>query len=439
MQRSRWFRRFLRRAARSTATSQTKRRRIAFETLEDRRLLAVDLISRPDPSLVSDSAGGVGAFAPFSNGPGLSTSADGRYVAFLSSAPNLVAGFEIAPGFQQVYRYDRLTGEMVLVSINSTGTGSGNHDSVDPVISADGRVVAFQSRASNLHVLDRNILGDIFARDLSTSTTHLVSINSAGTAGGEGFASNPVMSADGRVVAFKSTAEDMHPLDTESDSDIFARDLSTNTTYVVSINSDGTAFRNDSSSPAISADGRVVAFESGGVFARDLGTNATYLVSTDTAGTALGGGHNPVISADGRLIAFESANRLHPLDNNDYPDVYVRDLLHSTTRLVSVNTSGTSSGNNESSKPVISANGRVVAFVSKAALHQFDSNRLTDVYAHDLSNSTTQLVSINYLGGSGSAESSNPAISADGSVVAFLERLTELTTVVQDISDKPRT
>jgi Tol biopolymer transport system component len=211
--------------------------RIAFESLEERRLLAVELISNADPSLISDSAGGDSLTVPY---PGSSMSADGRYIAFVSTAPNLVPATDVPSVYHQVYRYDRLTGEMALVSINSAGTTGGNSDSLSPVISADGSLIAFESRASDLHPLDTGHLRDVFARDMSTGITYLVSVNSAGTASGNNNSYGPVISANGTVVAFVSDASDLQTLsDINFSRDVFARDLTSGTTYLVSVNCNG--------------------------------------------------------------------------------------------------------------------------------------------------------------------------------------------------------
>ena len=189
-------------------------------------------------------------------------SADGRYVVFVSKVQNLVAGLDIRPDMQNVYRMDRVTGHIDLVSINVAGTGSGNDDSGDPVISADGSVVAFSSDAGNLVSLTANGAVGTFSCETSLrGRPSLVSVNSTGTGGGNTSSDGPAISADGTVVAFSSRSNNLHPLDTNSTRDIFARNLLTNTTYLVSVSSDGTTGgNNDSDDPVISADGRVVAF-----------------------------------------------------------------------------------------------------------------------------------------------------------------------------------
>jgi TolB protein len=158
---------------------------------------------------------------------------------------------------------DRATGHIDLVSINVDGTGSGNADSDTPVMNADGSVVAFSSRASNLDAAGTHGGPDIFVRSFTTGTTQLVSVNMAGTRGGNVPSYDPGISADGTIVTFSSTATDLYPLNTPGVYEVYARNVVTGTTYLVSISSDGTASGNaDSSDAVISADGRFVAFQS---------------------------------------------------------------------------------------------------------------------------------------------------------------------------------
>ncbi|MDY0170820.1 MAG: FG-GAP-like repeat-containing protein, partial [Thermoguttaceae bacterium] len=441
-------------------------RRISFEPLEDRRMLSmvtlqagpdlppmplemmepageaatVELISRAHPDLLSETAGVSGT----TDWSGQTISADGRYVTFASYAQNLVSGLEIVPGVSNVYRFDRQTSEVLLVSINTDGTGSGNGLSETPTISADGSIVAFRSQASNLHALDTDTGWDIFARDLSTGTTHLVSINTEGTGSGNGPCTELVISADGSVVAFRSQAPNLHAL-ANTAPNIFARDLTTGQTHLVSVNKDGNGAGNaESFHPSISADGSVIAFKSRAsnfhehdtdtewdVFARNLLTNTTYLVSINKDGNGSGNSvsENAVISADGSTVAFHStASNLHDKDTNAQWDVFARHLTTGTTHLVSINKDGNGSGNGASQGPAISADGTLVAFKSQASnLHTLDTDTNWDIFARNLTAGTTHLVSVNADGdGSGNGESESPVISADGSVVAFRSQSSNL-------------
>jgi hypothetical protein len=118
--------------------------------------------------------------------------------------------------------------------VNSASTGGGNARSGNPVISLNGRVVAFASEASNLHSLNTDTTNDVFAHDISINVTHLVSVNSEGTGSGNFASSNPVVSADGHVVAFHSTATNLSLLDTDFVADVFARDLLGSVTHLIS-------------------------------------------------------------------------------------------------------------------------------------------------------------------------------------------------------------
>jgi Tol biopolymer transport system component len=252
------------------------------EFLEDRTLLAsVQLVSAAHPDLLSEGANG--SLDEYSNSYNADwrnpISADGRYVVFRSSVTNLVSGLDIEP-VSNIYRFDRLTGEVLLVSVNKDGTGSANGTCGHPTISADGSVVAFQSAASNLHLLDTDTTGDVFVRDLKTGTTHLISVNKDGNGSGNNSSYRPVLSSDGSVVAFASTASNLHLLDTDTVWDTFARDLNTGTTYLISVNKDGTGSGNRSSgSGTFSADGSVVAFRStaDNLVERDYGYQDVFL------------------------------------------------------------------------------------------------------------------------------------------------------------------
>ncbi|NMG06351.1 PD40 domain-containing protein [Brasilonema sp. UFV-L1] len=365
-------------------------------------------------------------------------SADGRFVAFSSNADNLVPGDTNTNNSSDIFVRDLLTGTITLVSVAEDGTQGGTSSfSSTPSISADGRFVAFYSFANNLVPGDTNNNSDIFVRDLQTGTTTRVSVADDGTQGNN-FSSSPSISADGRFVAFSSNANNLVPGDTNNNSDIFVRDLQTGTTTLVSVADDsiqgGTS--SFSSNPSISADGRFVAFTSSAnnlvagdtnnnsdIFVRDLQTGTTTRVSVAEDGTQGNrSSSSPSISADGRFVAFESsAYNLVPRDTNNSSDIFVRDLLTGSLTRVSVAEDGTQ-GNNFSSGPSISADGRFVAFSSNASnLVAGDTNNSSDIFVRDLQTGTTTLVSVaddNIQGGIFTS-SSTPSISANGNFVAF--------------------
>ena len=166
----------------------------------------------------------------------LSISADGRYVAFTSNASNLVPGD--TNGFGDIFVYDRQTDTIERVSVASDGT-QGNDRSVAPSISADGRYVAFVSYASNLVPGDTNGASDIFVYDRQTDTIERVSLAADGTEGDRA-SDSPSISADGRYVAFVSYASNLVSGDTNGETDVFVYDRQTDTIERVSVASDGT-------------------------------------------------------------------------------------------------------------------------------------------------------------------------------------------------------
>ncbi|MBD1810558.1 PD40 domain-containing protein [Microcoleus vaginatus DQ-U2] len=328
-----------------------------------------------------------------------SISADGRFVAFSSFASNIVPGD--TNNYGDIFVRDTLTNTTTRVSVDSAGNQA-NRASYDPSISADGRFVAFSSLASNIVPGDTNTTEDIFVRDRLTNTTTRVSVDSAGNQANR-TSSFLSMSADGRFVAFSSRASNIVPGDTNSSYDIFVRDTLTNTTTGVSVDSAGNQGNNNSGYPSISADGRFVAFSSlasnivpgdtnttEDIFVRDRLTNTTTRVSVDSAGNQANDDSGyPSISADGRFVAFTTnAFNLVPGDTNSRPDIFVRDTLTNTTTRVSVDSAG-NLGNSYSYSASISADGRFVAFNSNASnLVPGDTNNTTDIFVSDTGNTS---------------------------------------------------
>src|SRR5262249_5112868 len=283
----------------------------------------------------------------------------------------------------------------------ASGQYSGGGVLIPPVITPDGRFVAFASFATDLvDTADHNDGNDIFVRDVLAGTTTLVSVNSAGSGTANDASDDPAMSADGRFVAFKSRANDLAPNDPLIQSDVFVRDLQMQTTTLVSINTSGVSSRGDSFTPSISSDGRYVAFasysndlvatskknHSTDVFVRDWQTGTTALVSVNASGTGTGndGSYYPALSADGKSVAFQSdAGDLVSPSFATNPNtasghnIFVRDLQTGATLLASMSRDGNKGGNNSSIFPVLAANGSVASFMSDASdLVVNDSNRM---------------------------------------------------------------
>ena len=359
-----------------------------------------------------------------------SISGDGRYVAFQSTASSLVSGD--TNNTSDIFVYDRETNTTSRVSVASNGT-QGNDYSYDPFISADGRYVAFESQASTLVSGDTSGSVDIFVYDRETNTTSRVSVASGGTYKG-GNSYDPSLSGDGRYVAFFSNASNLVNGDTNSQSDIFVHDRETNTTSRVSIASDGTQGNNYCYEPIISADGRYVAFASfatnlvsgdtngaSDVFVHDRETNTTRRISVASDGTQGNDySRSPSISADGRYVAFYSnASNLVSGDTNGQSDIFVYDQQTNTTSRLSVASDGTQ-GNNYSLNPSISADGRYVAFNSLASnLVSGDTKGQRDIFIHDRQTGTTSRLSLSNDSSQGNTHSDSPSLSADGRYVAF--------------------
>ncbi len=323
-----------------------------------------------------------------------SISAGGRYVAFLSYASNLVAGDTNGAG--DVFVRDRLAGVTRRVSVGPGGRQA-NGSSVFPSISAGGRYVAFSSVASNLVAGDTNGAGDVFVRDRLAGVTRRVSVGPGGRQANRS-SYFPSISAGGRYVAFSSVASNLVAGDTNDRRDVFVRDRVAKVTRRVSVGPGGRQANRSSYFPAISADGRYVAFESyasnlvvgdtnhrSDVFVRDRVAKVTRRVSVGPGGRqANRDAYSPSISADGRHVAFASyASSLVAGDTNGTADVFVRDRLAKVTRRVSVGPGGRQA-NDYSYSPSISADGRHVAFVSYASnLVAGDTNGAADVFARD--------------------------------------------------------
>ncbi len=358
-------------------------------------------------------------------------SADGRYVAFMSDASNLVSGD--SNNARDIFLRDRQSSQTTRISVSSSGS-QGNDHSFYPVISSDGRYVAFESRASNLVSGDTNSKSDVFVHDRQTGQTTRVSVASDGSQGNSD-SSRPAISADGRYVVFLSDASNLVAGDTNGAQDVFVHDRQMGQTTRVSIASDGSQGNGHSSATAVSADGRYVAFTSiasnlvsgdtngkWDVFLHDRQTSQTTRISVTSDGSqGYDSSFYPAISTDGRYAAFGSyANNLVNGDTNNDPDVFVHDRITSQTIRVSVASDGSQASASGKSLLSISDGGRYVAFGSLANnLVSGDTNDKVDVFVHDRQTGQTSRVSITSDESQGNSDSSDPLLSADGRYIAF--------------------
>jgi Tol biopolymer transport system component len=371
-------------------------------------------------------------------------SANGRFIAFTSLATNLVPGD--TNDRQDAFVYDRSTGRTQRVSVSSSGAQAklardpwGGSAALD--ISANGRYVLFRSDASNLVPGDTNGKSDAFIRDRKTGKTRRIPPAGVGvgagalsangryavldgggnvyrydlrrhrllrlTAGANGWSNSSSISAGGRFVAFTSIASNLVRGDTNKLPDVFVRDVRTGRTTRVSVPSSGKQgvgkrYSNGSNAPAISSDGRYVAFHSDtrnlvpgdtngvfDIFVHDRVTGKTQRISVSTSGRqanaeSLSGAS---FSTDGRRVAFTSlATNLVANDRNDITDVFIRDLRAHRTRLVSLGLHG--QGDDASwigPGQAFTSSGRYLLFASWAAnLVPGDTNDVADAFVRDL-------------------------------------------------------
>ena len=326
--------------------------------------------------------------------------------------------------------------DIELVSVSSSGL-QGNGSSGAPVsLSADGRYVAFLSSASNLVAADTNETIDVFVHDRDTGVTERVSLSSSGVQANS-HSGAPSISADGRFVAFQSFASNLVAGDTNGTIDVFVHDRDTDVTERVSLSSNGAQGNNQSANSSLSADGRFVTFYSNAsnlvagdsndatdIFVHDRQTGVTEIVSVSSTGAlADDASSSPSMSADGRFIAFISfATNLVENDVNGFGDIFVHDRSTRTTELVSVSSTG-EQANGDHGFFMISANGRFVVFSTEAG-NLVSSNPTIghDVLVHDRITKITELITNPIIGVGGYVmhpSSERPAISADGRFVVY--------------------
>ena len=351
-------------------------------------------------------------------------SASGRFVAFESSAA-LTGG---ANGDLQIYVRDRKLRKTKRVSKSTAGAVGTGHSGT-PTISANGRLVAFESAANNLIGADGNAARDIFVHNRRSGKTKRVSVHNNGSES-TGMSAKPSISADGRFVAFHTDAA-LVAADTNGTFDVYVRDRRKGKTRRVSVDSAGVQSTEGSTSARISGNGRFVVFGTsaafvGGdtngfsdIYVHDRKTKKTKRISNGKGGaepddTSV----SPFISHSGRFVVFtSSAENLIGDDDNGTHDVFIRDRKQKKTRRVSLSQLGQADGGSFSGP--VSANGRYIAFVTSTKLLPVDNNGDFDVYLRDRKQGKTRLLSRDRNGNQANDESRNPAITADGRFVAF--------------------
>lgn len=376
----------------------------------------------PDPSTtrVSVTTGGFhpghGSNQRDRGGERRTVSANGRFVVFEGYSPLVKGQKELE---NQIVLRDRKLGTTTLVSKSSKGK-KGNAASFNPQISANGRWIAFDSRASNLVPRDSNGVSDVFLHDTKTGKTTRVSVASAGTQVKGTFGSSaPSLSANGRYVTYGSDAEGLAAGDSKG-GQTYLYDRVSKKTELVSVDSNGFSMHSMDYT-SVSADGNIVAFVSLHhnanplLYVRDRRARTTQSYMPDDLYRVF----SPTMSSDGRFIAFRTHAPLDAGDDNAEADVYVLDRTTGAHTLASKSSTGRV-GDSRSQSPAISANGRYVTFQSVASnLVAKDTNKASDVFRHDLRTGTTIRVSVRNNGKQVKESSTAGSINANGKHVVF--------------------
>lgn len=330
----------------------------------------------------------------------VSLSADGRYVVYSSAARGLVPEVPGPMSTGNVYRFDRETGETVLVSRAPDGGGTDGFERNECAVSGDGRYVAFSSRATNLAPVSGWPTPRIYLADVETGSVKLVSTSSLGEPG-VGRSQHPTISEDGRYVAFSSFAQNLDPDDADGLSDIFLHDRIEGTTRIVSLDEHGQSGFGQSYAPKLSRNGRFVAFELaasgpwdddvtnfvfGDIALKDLSNGKLLRVNESSTGIPTVHDSDTVaLSANGRFVLFRSeANEFRTpiMPLVDY-DVWLKDMRTGEIREISVNTKDSFGPALQSLS--MDARARVVAFTSEARnLVPGDTNNVSDVFVRVL-------------------------------------------------------
>ncbi len=398
-------------------------------------------LNAPGPG-TSTASVGIGGMPANGDSANPAVSADGRLVAFGSVATNLVTG-GCTSGVRQIYVRDPIAGTTECVSVDPGGA-PGNGQSSKPALSADGRFVAFVSEATNLASGCAGTGAQILVRDRQSGTTTCESVGPVGA--GNGASDSPVLSADGRFVAFASTASNLASPCTAGGSQVFVRDRVGGATACLS--AVGAAAGNGASAgPSLNGDGRFVAFHSTATnLAAGCGSGVQQVLVLDRLGGAIscesvgpggvagtGASRSPVLSASGMRVAFLSAapNLASPCTTGTV-EAFVRDRGTGITRCASVGPGGVLA-NAAVETVALSGNGRVLVFTAGATNLRKPRVALQDtsgaqVFGEDLGasgsaegldSSLPSVISQSSDGELGSSSSTNPALSFDGGVTVF--------------------
>ena len=356
---------------------------------------------------------------------------NGRYILFISSADNLVAGDTNQSS--DVFLRDRINMTTERVSLANDGSQP-DGDSSSAAMSDDGRYIVFGSTASNLVAGEQTFFSQLYVRDRVNGTTQRISVDSNGVLA-NGSSSSVAMSHDGRYISFSSFATNLVENDTNGKSDVFIHDRLNSTTERISVSSTGVQGNNRSAGSSISADGEKIAFLSSAnnlvandtnnsldIFVYNLSSGIIQRVSVNSQGVEGDDSSSGAkISSNGQVVSFtSSARNLVPGDTNNLTDVFVHDLVTGVTERISITSDGIQA-RDYSFSGGLSADGRYVTFTTFD--HAFDIGNVDwwyeDVFLHDRLTKTTEIMSVSTDGIQGNEESGRSLISGDGRFVTF--------------------
>ncbi|MDQ6630662.1 MAG: hypothetical protein M3Y82_02765, partial [Verrucomicrobiota bacterium] len=367
-------------------------------------------------------------------------------MVFASTADNLLIATNGKPMFASfpvrfnTFLRDRSNATTTLVSANLSGTSGGNGDSIPTDLSTNGQFILFESSADDLVINDTNSFSDIFVRDLQTGSNILVSV-STNSGNANGASRGSVMTPNGRYVAFVSAASNLVSGDLNGIPDVFIRDLQTSATSLVSVGANSINSSSSSDTPEMSADGRYVAFYSTAgnlisgvtnlnqIYVRDVVNNITHWASSNAAtalfsisGNSNAVCNNHVLSSDGKFVAFTASNTT--TQTNGLLLRYniatgFTDIVHTNAIM--------STGNREDLRTLdITADGRFIVFLANTKTNIL-GGAVSSVVVWDAQTGTSTVASQNVFHDVAIGSFDLPAIDSAGRFVSFISTATDLT------------